>query len=99
MYPLHSIDLNKYNSASYRVKRVLKQQQLEKLSLDIKAGSISDTFQRFYFKLPTDEDHDKHEVGNLGDLLAQQIHEKVRDKIHDLVSEGMGKSKDNQVTA
>ena len=89
MYPMYSIDLNEYNSASTRVKRVLKQQQLEKLSLDIKAGSITDSFERFYFKLPTDGAHDKHEVGNLGDLLAQPIHEKVRDKIHDLVSEGM----------
>ena len=88
MYPEYSLD-RKFNLASVRKKKAMKQEKLNLLTKDLKEGNVVNSFKRFYVQLPSHEAHENHEVGNLGDLLAQPIHEKVVEKIYDLVSEGM----------
>ena len=87
MYPGYSLD-PKFNLASDRKRREMKQEKLNLLSRDLKQGNVS-SFRRFYLQLPSDEAHENHVVGNLGDLLAQPIHQKIKEKIYDLVAEGM----------
>ena len=87
MYPGYSLD-QRFNLASDRKRRDMKQEKLNMLSKDLKEGHVA-SFRRFYLQLPSDEAHENHVVGNLGDLLAQPIHQKIKEKIYDLVAEGM----------
>ena len=88
MYPGYSLD-ETFNLASTRKQKEMKQNKLNLLTSALKQGQVVTSFKRFYVKLPSNEAHQNHAVGNLGDLLAQPIHEKVKDKIYDLVAEGM----------
>ena len=88
MYPDYSLDKT-FNLASTRKQKEMKQIKLNLLSTALKQGQVVASFKRFFVKLPSNEAHQNHAVGNLGDLLAQPIHEKVKDKIYDLVAEGM----------
>ena len=87
MYPEYSLD-PKFNLASERKRREMKAEKLNLLTKHLKQGKVV-SFKRFHVQLPSDEAHENHEVGNLGDLLAQPIHEKIKEKIYDLVGEGM----------
>ena len=89
MYPQFSIDTNKFILASDRIKRSMKQEKLDQLNVELKEGKVVENYHRFYLKLPSAAAHENHEIGNLGDLLCQPIHEKVKEKIYELVSEGM----------
>ena len=88
MYPGYSLDQT-FNLASTRKQKEMKQIKLNHLSTALKQGQVVASFKRFFVKLPSNEAHQNHAVGNLGDLLAQPIHNKIKDKIYDLVAEGM----------
>ena len=80
MYPEYSLDPKTFNLASLRKKKEMKQNKLNLLTSALKQGQIA-SFKRFYVLLPSNEAHQNHEVGNLGDLLAHPIHKKSRKKI------------------
>ncbi|XP_057289766.1 calcium-responsive transcription factor-like [Hydractinia symbiolongicarpus] len=93
MFPQNTIDKNEFEKLSYRLKRKIKHENLKALKASIINGTAV-SVERFYIIIPTEEAHAGHNPEHKGDLLVQPLHKKLKNKIYDLVSEGLVNPKD-----
>lgn len=93
MFPQHTIDKNEFEKLAYRLKRKIKHENLGAVKASIINGTAV-SVERFYIIIPTEEAHAGHNPEHKGDLLIQPLHKKLKNKIYDLVSEGLVNPKD-----
>ena len=88
LFPEYSIEEDIVSKVSKRKLRQLKEEKLGVLRDDIKKG-VAKSMHKYYVSLPSAEaHHTTHPTGGINGM-AQKIHPKLVEKIHQLVSEGV----------
>ena len=88
IYPDYSIKDGVANTLSKWKLRILKEENLKLLRGDIEKG-LAKSVRKYYVSLPTAQAH--HSIHPTGGIfgMAQKVHPKLVEKIHQLVSEGV----------
>lgn len=88
IFPDYGIDNEVARKLSNWKLRQLKEEKLKVLRCDIKRGVTKGT-HKYYISLPTNEaHHSTHPTGGIYGM-AQKVHPKLIEKVHQLVSEGV----------